>query len=135
MASRVILGAKIMTKKIDELTDRVRDIDARCSVQELLIALLARVGIVTGDPHLFVNGVMQLVGNDLKDAANLVTNKEEAQRAAYALESFAELRQNDTASARGSSEEIGELSSGGDSILMMKSQFPFSSPCAITRVQ
>ncbi|MBB3452735.1 hypothetical protein FHT86_000991 [Rhizobium sp. BK313] len=79
-----------MTKKIDELTDRVRDIDARCSVQELLIAqLLARVGIVTGDPHLFVNGVMQLVGNDLKDAAALVTNKEDAQRAAYALESFA----------------------------------------------
>ena len=92
MASRVILfwGAKIMSKRLDELTDLIRDLDARCQVQELFIAqLLARVGMVAGDPHLFVNGVMQLVANDLKDAAAIATNKEDAQRTAYALENLA----------------------------------------------
>ncbi|MBB3452613.1 hypothetical protein FHT86_000869 [Rhizobium sp. BK313] len=79
-----------MSKRLDELADLVRDIDARCQVQELFIAqLLARVGMVTGDPHLFVNGVMQLVANDFKEAAAIVTNKDDAQRTAYALESFA----------------------------------------------
>jgi hypothetical protein len=79
-----------MSKRLDELTDLVRHIDSRCQVQELFIVqLLARVGMVTGDPHVFVNGVMQLVANDLKEAAATVTNKEDAQRTAYALESFA----------------------------------------------
>jgi len=71
-----------MSKRLDDLSELVREIDARAHVNELFSAqLLLRVGLLYQDPHHFVAEVIENVGRDLAVAGSRVENAFGAQRA------------------------------------------------------